>query len=287
MQIIEQYSKGKHPDIPNEDQITALSSGGEEGLLMAAVIDGATPKTSFRFPDGETPGHFAARTIAEALLMISREKLLSDAADTIRFISRWLDCQTNQQMHDSPFFSTPTASVVILDCTGKKVIQVGDCPFAFVMNDGSVIEHRNEKRIDHVLADWRSSINKSYLSRGIMTLDEIASNDPGRAIIQPFITQQVRWQNADPSVPYSFGVIDGSDVPTEFIKIHFVPEEASEIILASDGLPRLFGTLSESLKHLHEASSSDPLCISILRGTKGLRQGAEFPDDVSYMRIKV
>jgi len=49
MKVIEQYTEGKSTTVPSEDAAVV-------NAFYAAVIDGATPKTAFRYPGGETPG---------------------------------------------------------------------------------------------------------------------------------------------------------------------------------------------------------------------------------------
>lgn len=283
MQILEQLCESKTPGTEAEDMIAVGFEPDSARLKYVAVIDGATPKTSFRFADGETPGHMAARVIAETLSQIKT----TDAHDIVQHLTQALSEATPESVRQDKMFSPPTASMVLLLTESRQVIQVGDCPFAIVHRDGTIEEHRNGKLIDQVLADWRDSIISSLLSRGVMTAEEIASNDPGRRMIQPFITRQTIWQNADPNEKFAFGVIDGSKVPEAFVRVCDVPEGAKEIILASDGVPRLLPSLTESIDWLSKATQSDPLCIEALKGTKGVNPEARWADDVTYVRIRI
>lgn len=285
MKVLEQYSQAKHSATPSEDQVALTAT-------VAAVIDGATPKSDFRFADGETPGHFAARRL--------REAIEAGITDPQKLSLQLLTPETAFL----PFQSRPTASIVYYDETQQCVTQIGDAPFAFVMDDGEVIEYRNEKVIDHVLSDWRAMILHSLLDRGIITPQQIIQSvsadkinptgptdknsnaDPARRIIQPFITRQVIYQNTV-GQRYSFGVMDGQPIPEEHIHRYSIPAHCHKIILASDGFPRLFPTLAQSLAHLQQALDQDPLCIDALRGTKGLRPGATWPDDITYLCISL
>ena len=57
MNCIEQFTIGKSTTAASEDAVVVNS-------FYAAVIDGATPKTAYRYPSGETPGELAGCTTA-------------------------------------------------------------------------------------------------------------------------------------------------------------------------------------------------------------------------------
>lgn len=283
MQILEQLCESKTPGTEAEDMIAVGFEPDSAQLKYVAVIDGATPKTSFRFTGGETPGHMAARVIADAL---SRTET-TDGIAIVDSLTKALNEAIPEDLRHEKGFSPPTASMVLFVAQTMQVIQVGDCSFAFVHKDGRREEHRNPKLIDQILADWRASIIGSLLSRGVITADEIAADDPGRRLIQPFITRQTVWQNANPSERLAFGAMDGSKVPDEFVKVYDVADSVEELILASDGVPELLPSLAETIGQLNEATQSDRLCIEALKGTKGVNPEARWADDVTYVRIRI
>ena len=61
--------------------------------------------------------------------------------------------------------------------------------------------------------------------------------------------------------------------------------EFSEVVLASDGYPKLFGTLEESEHYLQKVLAEDPLCISLNKQTKGLMVGNNSYDDRTFVRF--
>ena len=61
--------------------------------------------------------------------------------------------------------------------------------------------------------------------------------------------------------------------------------EFSEMVLASDGYPKLFGTLEESEHYLQKVLAEDPLCISLNKQTKGLMVGNNSYDDRTFVRF--
>lgn len=147
--------------------------------------------------------------------------------------------------------------------------------------------YTNEKRIDHLLSDWRRAILASYHSRRLMSDAELLDNDPGRRIIQPQITHQTRFQNLDSDHPLAYGMLDGERFPERFIRVYSVPDDVSELILASDGYPSLLPTLAETEDNLQRLLAVDPLCIGPLLGTKGVRTGNLSYDDRTYLRISL
>ncbi len=242
-----------------------------------AVFDGATPKTAFRFPDGRTPGQVASATLAEALLSLDATITAYEAVEKL----------TNS-LHLALNGHSAEASGVIYSRNRREIWRLGDCPFALIDHQGNLIEYRTEKRIDTLLSDWRAGIVRSYLDRGLMSPDEILANDPGRKIIQPFITRQVKYQNIlDDKEELGFGVFDGSPVPVRYIEVYPIDNDIEHIILASDGYPVLLSTLEESENALQQLLHDDPMCIGALRGTKGIRPGNSSFDDRTYIRFSL
>lgn len=248
----------------------------------AAVIDGATPKTSFRYPNGETPGARAARLLSAAL------KDLPQNADAYTAFNR-LNATLTQSGVEAA--NRPTASMVIFSRCRREVWMVGDCQYALLTISPKGVTtlqtYDNPKRIDNVLSQWRSNILHSLLSRGICSFEEAVHNDLGRKIIQPFITRQVRYQNLPAEHPLAYGVLDGEPIPHRFIRCHAIGPEVRQIILATDGYPKLCTTLQETEDELNRLLQLDPLCIDSLAGTKGIKPGNISYDDRTYLRLEL
>lgn len=275
LKVLEQYTTGKSTTIPSEDAIVVTP-------YYAAVIDGATPKTKFRYPNEETPGARAARQLTKAVESLPTD---IDAYSAFCLLNATL---TQPEVEAA---NRPTASIAIFSKSRNEIWMMGDCQFALLSqgtNGGMEMQcYNNPKRIDKILSQWRSDILHSLLSRGVCNCEEITSNDPGRKIIQPFITQQVRYQNLLSEHPLAYGVLDGTNVPRRFIRQFPVQPEVKQIILATDGYPRLFGTLQESEDELMRLLKVDPLCIGSLLGTKGVKLGNNSYDDRSYLKIEL
>lgn len=303
MRVIEQYTIGKSTTTPSEDAVVVTP-------YYAAVIDGATPKTEFRYPNGETPGHRAARLLANAVKQLPPD---AEASSAIAML--------NSTLHEENLEAAnrPTASIVIFAALRREIWMVGDCLHAWVEEDevcnsashnckelreidnsashiceevlqmGSKTLHtcKNPKQIDNILSQWRGDIIRSLLSRGVCREEDIVRNDPGRNIIQPQITRQVRYQNMDAAHPLAFGVLDGETIPSRFIICHPIPEKAKQLILATDGYPTLLPTLDETETELKRLLENDPLCIGPLAGTKGVKPGNISYDDRTYLRLEL
>ncbi|MBQ7237779.1 MAG: protein phosphatase 2C family protein [Bacteroidales bacterium] len=256
-----------HPD-RMEDAYCITSS-------YIAVFDGATPKTAFRFADGRTPGQVAAQTLAQTTALLSPQLSAREAVD-----------QLSDALKQTLQGHGGEASGVIYNVTRREVWSVGDCQYAFLHQDGRFESFQEHKLIDIVLSEWRSSILKSLLSRGVLTISDIQQHDPGRQIIQPFISRQTLYQNISPQTSkWAFGVFDGQHIPDAFIHITSIPDTVTDIILASDGYPLLFPTLEETEAHLAHLIQEDPLCIGPLLGTKGIMTGNTAPDDRTYIGL--
>ena len=273
MRVIEQFSKGKITTTPslNEDAVVVTAS-------YAAVIDGATPKTLFRYPSGETPGQLAARLLSQAITLMPASLTASEA-------TQYLTDALHQEGVAAA--NRPIASVVIYCANRHEVWMIGDCQFATMTHasEAPLTVFTNSKLIDNQLASWRRSVIISLLSRNTMTTDEILANDPGRRIIQSFITRQVRFQNLDSAHPLAYGMLDGEPMPQRFVRVYPLGSDVRRLILASDGYPELYPTLAESEQRLQALLREDPLCIGPLLGTKGIKPGCCSFDDRTYLSL--
>lgn len=271
MKILDQYTIGKSTTTPSEDAVVVTD-------FYAAVIDGATPKTSYRYPDGETPGQRAARLLTQAIAELRPD---ADSLSAIRFLSQCLHQEGIERAN------RPTASVVLYSKTRREVWWVGDCQFATLGQETELQAFSGAKLIDLQLSDWRRSILVSGLSRGLYSAADVQTHDHGRQIIQPFITRQVRYQNLDSEHPLAYGVLDGEPVPTRFVCCRSIGPEVQQLILATDGYPQLLPTLYQTEAHLQAMLRQDPLCIGPLLGTKCVKLGNLSYDDRTYLRIEI
>ena len=91
---------------------------------------------------------------------------------------------------------------------------------------------------------------------------------------------------ANRNVPFGYDVIDGGNINPDHVQIYAVQRD-DRVVMASDGYPKLFDTLEETEIYLKEALESDPICIGLLRGTKGINPGNVSYDDRTYVSFRV
>lgn len=274
MTFCESFTQAKSAALPSEDGLAA-------SVYYAAVIDGAT---SARPASGETPGHMAMATVRQCISGFPPGLTLRQAADWMTEAVRSLWELFHEEGADPNQRPTPcpTASVVIYSAARREVWQIGDCPFLL---DG--IEVRGTKAVDSLLSAWRARTVRRLLSEG-MTQEALLANDLGRAAILPYLQRQQRLQNV-PSTKQrrAYGVVDGQPIPEEFLRVYPLSPGPHDLVLASDGYPRLFPTLAETEAHLKELLKQDPLCIGPLMGTKGIRPEQDSFDDRTYLKIAI
>ena len=132
-----------------------------------------------------------------------------------------------------------------------------------------------EKHCDTITSQDRAMFWQAGLLGGN---DDIENNngDPGRDLIHPLLLRQRRFQN-NMKAPklYRYWAMDGFFIEEEGIQVHDVPESTREIILASDGYPKLYPTLQETEEHLQELIRNDPKMICDFLAAKGVCEGAE------------
>ena len=268
--MMEVFLKGKRSEATNEDRIVITP-------YYIGVIDGATSKSDFR-KDGLTTGQWAGRLVEAAVKELPP---VSDGQEAVAAITRriagfYADNHLWEVVRRHPE-QRLTASAVLYSRYRKEVWMVGDCqcliggrPFT------------NSKRIDRLLAEVRSAYLEARLLQGI-SQEELLEHDTGRDCIRPFLVEQSAFQNISPSAsPYAFAVFDGFPLPLSALRILPV-RPGEQVVLASDGYPRLFPTLTASERYLEEQLKKDPLCIRSYKSTKGMYKGQCSFDDRAYV----
>ncbi len=244
------------------------------GEQLVAVIDGATDKTGWRVstPHGDvTSGRFAADVLAAALRDVVPG---TDPLQVVSMLSATVDAAIQQAFGAVAAHERPSASIVVFDSVLRAVWRVGDCPFR--VGDSM---HNQPKRIDEVTANFRAAFLAASGCDALTT----AGGDLGRDAIVPLLKLQGSLANR--LGEFGYGVIDGQDVPSDFVEVVSVPAGVREIVLASDGYPTLPPSLLEAEAELAALLAQDPHCVGALRGTKGLQEGAVSFDDRAWVRL--
>ena len=255
---------------------TGREEDREDLLLVTndyiAVVDGATSKSSARF-QGKTGGRIAAELVAHSLTTMGKDIEAPSAVDQIQQALQ--DYDRCHQLEQQGIHLC--AAAVIYSVAHRQLWSVGDCQF---MVNG--ILHTFPKAIDSLLAETRSAIIHMLLQEGY-TEHDLMQHDLARDIITPALQHQLSLENASGEYGYPIFSTRGS---VSHIEIFDIPEQA-EVVLASDGYPRLCATLLESEQQLSDLLRMDPLCYQLNKATKGLTAGRTSTDDRTYIRFRI
>lgn len=278
MHILESFTLGKD----NHPQTC------EDGLFISeklvAVIDGATTDSN-RLWNGQKSGCFAKEVLLRSLQELvegTGSDILTEEGWAILVLER-LDTALYETMRklgqaDVSPEEYPRASIIIYNNIRKEIVNYGDCQCKI----GDVV-HSHVKMIDQLNADLRAFYLEYYLQQG-MTLEELAEEDLGRAAITRNLAMQCSFENC----PGAFGypVLNGRGINLSLMKV-FKVAQGDEVILATDGYPRLGTSLEESEGALQQLLKEDPMCFRSYRSTKGVRAGNVSFDDRAFCRFRV
>jgi len=245
---------------------------------FVCVIDGATSKVN-RLVDKMTIGQFAAGIIEKSILSFEPD---------IEFQEAIVICNENLKSYylkhnlfhlflESPW-ERPSASIALYSKFHNQVWLVGDCQCI-----ANKMIYHNSKKVDSVLSETRALCLELELLSG-KTVQELQLNDTGRDYIMPLLKKQNWFQNSEHKSEYSYTVIDGFEIDlSNTIKLDVIE---TEVVLATDGYPRIFESLAQSEDYLADILERDPLMFRIHKMTKGCVKGQISYDDRAYVRVK-
>ncbi len=274
IRIEETYSCSKAGDTAHNEDVIVVAPG----FRYIAVVDGSSLAADERF-HGMTGGKYAAQLIANAIVRLPDD---IDAVSGVRAISQNLrenlDAACRAQGKDIGQ-SLAAAAMVVYSSARNEIWSVADCPF---MVDGQEYVTRLK------VAEFRASARQykiHELLEGGMTEADLLANDPTPAMIaKEMMKDSKRFANSDNPV-FGYGVINGNPVPERHIKVVSVGA-AREVVLASDGYPKIFNTLTQTEAYLADVNAKDPLCYKENPQPKAVK-GGRYYDDVSYVRFSI
>ena len=272
MKVIEQFLKSK----------TQIESDCEDSIFFsdnfAAVIDGVTSKSTLKYMN-ETSGRACSQLLKKTLENLPVKSTARQAVEFLTSAVFKMYKELGIEEHVKNFPSERASACIAIYSNYKKEIwMVGDCQ---CLVDKTY--YSNVKKIDSLLSDIRSLFIQTELKLG-KSYDTIQANDTGREFILPLLERQSVFQNNLTTNEYTYGVIDGFKVPKSELNI-FKLSHPQNIILATDGYPRLFETLAQCENYLKKILKNDPLCFQEFKSTKGLQPGYSSFDDRSFIRI--
>ena len=249
---------------------TGIAEKNEDMLYVGehfvAVVDGSTSQGIIT---GKSEGRLTAELIVGALDRLPYD---SDGASAVAFLQNELaDYLKGKENIDLG------AVAVIYSIARKEIWLVGDCQCAI---NGKV--HTNAKEVDVIMAAMRSMLIQSLLAQGY-TEKDLLKHDISRDMIEPLLKEQTHLRNIIGG--YGYPCLCGKKEVTQFSV--FQVNAGDEVILASDGYPRLFSTLAQSEQALKKLIEVDPLLYREYHSTKGLRPGNTGFDDRTYIRFVV
>lgn len=263
---IEYYIEGKYDD----------QSLCEDGLFIGedfvAVIDGVTSQTGCTF-QGMYGGCFAKKIILECLEKIHLSEF--DASEFFKYINAAIGDKTREIHPDLPWSDYPKAVMILYNKQKNEIWNYGDCQ---CMVDHKVLT--KSKKIDVFHSELRAVVLEEEIRKG-KSVEELMLNDVGHLVIKNSLRQQYLLANTKNK--YGYPVLNGYNFEPNFIKIYPV-NKGKEIVLASDGYPRLMDTKEKSEAYLQHILETDPLCFKEYKSTKGIGQGRNSFDDRTYWR---
>ena len=276
MRLISSFIQGK----------TAAADRCEDGYVstphFAAVVDGSTSKaavagTARPSKPSKTGGRLAMETVCGIIKTLSPSATLHDLVDRASAALRTLW----PEGAESEAALRPTCSAVVYSACRREVWMIGDCQCRF-----GGITHTNNKVIDNTLAQIRADVLHYWLAAGC-SVESLRQNDRGRTFIYDALRTQTNFQNiTDAGNPFRYTVLDGQTVDETTIPVIPVGR-ADKLILASDGYPLLFDSLTETETYLKDCLQTDPLCIDRHPATKGLTAGNVSFDDRTYLLLDI
>jgi hypothetical protein len=181
----------------------------------------------------------------------------------------------------------PAAVAAVAWPRQQVVWRVGDVHIAIGCGSSGHVRWRHQvgdKLIDTVLAGTRAAYLHCLLIQG-QRVEDLAAADPGRALIRPVLERQAALANRDDAGPFGYGLLDGRPIPERFIETFPLPDDACEVVLASDGYLGAAATLAAAEAELRASLRENPLRISTHPATKGVAAGAQSFDDRTYVRL--
>lgn len=250
----------------------------EDGLFISndfvTVVDGVTSKGKQQWK-GISSGNYAKNIIVEKMAVIEKS---ASAEECLSQLNGHLKQAYLKHVQDDNISEWIRASVIIYSRERNEIWSYGDCN---CMLNKKFFGHT--KLIDSVLATLRSIIINNEIMHG-KSINELIATDVGREKIMPFLKLQLDFENRN--CQFGYPILNGHSFNQDLI-VKYAVKTDDEIILASDGYPKIFSTLEESEQYLGEIVTNDPLCYEKYLSTKGLQKGSISFDDRCYCRFIV
>ncbi len=252
--------------------------GTEDAFLVTehcvAVLDGVSTPKNPKSVDGETPAQFAIRIAIDALRSATDLK----AEDAAVFLTERL----REAVAQTEVPGNPSFVCVLFFPKQNRIVRIGDCSYLLDgvgYNPGIPPDVR------------RAAIRKHAIERARadgVSDEELVEHDPVSARAQELREWQNQYANNPDAPEWGYAVVDGRDIPEQYVEHISVPVEAKSIVLASDGYPpsTLRNSLQETETALQTVERTDPLGIAE-RSIHAMKpkKGHAAADDRTYLRV--
>lgn len=251
------------------------------GRSLVAVLDGATAKSDLQWGALSSGLHAVQHVFAE----LAKVPVAAEAREAVDQLTRalyrtYVECG-RAELVARESQHRPTVSFVAISTARRELWIVGDCQ---ALVNGRLVT--GAKLIDKVNAEARALYLEGEILAG-KSVAELLLDDVGRRFVWPLVTRQTMFQNKPEAGEFWFAAIDGFPVPAEGIHVERLPDEETEVVLATDGYPMLKPTLAESEAAVQRLIVEDPLCFRTHTSVKGIAPGDRSFDDRAYVRIRL
>jgi hypothetical protein len=275
MEVIEFFVEGRLGDVTLcEDKLCVNDN-------FIAVFDGVSDRNGSLWSSGRKGGRFAAEVLSLALH--EQVPFNASAEQCIEIINGALSRAIEENMPDGFNADHPGACAVIYSRDRQEIWRVGDCAF---MIEGQA--KYGYMPIDQVMVDFRRAYIESLLIEG-RSFEEIGSAEIDAAWepLMPLLSRQHYFANLNSDSKYAYGVINGTLIPQRLIETFSVNKEGDEVILASDGYPKILPTLEDTEYFLNQVNKNDPLRIGDYPHLRMKKPSWKNVDDRAYIRFRV
>nr|WP_321262442.1 hypothetical protein [uncultured Sphaerochaeta sp.] len=276
MQLLEQFLRSKR----------GVPELCEDALFFndhfAAVVDGCTSRKPIKGVP-KSSGVIAKECILQGLESLQGNESMTQVFQVLNdSITTWYRGIGRECEFEADKESRCSAYAAIVSVAHRQVWVLGDCQA--LINDTLVTSH---KAIDTLMEGVRALLVEYELANGVTVEELLLNPQPVQQKLASLMKLQTVFQNSDPSLSYSYSVLDGFFTDMESVQVLDLPHDTVEVVLASDGYPQVFPTLEATEQYLQKQLEEDPLMVFKNRATKPLFPGNCSFDDRSFLRVLV
>lgn len=229
--------------------------------------------------EGKTTGKIAAEILTSTLGSLEKEATVMDfiaaTNDKISLFYKTVDFPYSKEEKGVQ------AVCAVYSNYHREIWLIGDCEICI---DGK--PYSNSKRSDDILADMRSLVLNIIKAEDPDEFSTAKTQQMARDLIEPWILRSTIFAN-NPDTDYGYSMVNGKEIPESLIKTIKLSGDTHEVILGSDGYPKVEGSLEQSEAYLKKVLEEDKECCNLYKSTKGLNGGDRSFDDRTYIRFLV